>query len=122
MPLDEEAMDLDLKAMARLMEQGVPVALGGSYTNHLSAREDMLWNSAEMMRVLHDADKVLPMVTSIPAKILGIGDKTGSIREGLRADIVIWSANPLETYRAHIVRTILGGEVIYKEGDEMKCM
>ena len=122
MPMDKDAMALDLKAMAKLMEKGVPVAMGGCNSNSLSAREDMLWNSAAMMRVLHDSEKVLPMVTSVPAKILGIDDKTGSLQEGLRADIVIWSANPLETYQAHIVRTILGGEVIYKEGDEMKCM
>lgn len=122
MPMDKEAMELDLGAMAKFMEKGVPVALGGCNSNGLSAREDMLWNSAQMMKIFHDSNKVLPMVTSVPAKLLGIDGQTGSIREGLRADIVIWSADPLETYQAHIVRTYLGGQVIYKEGDEMKCM
>ena len=122
MPMDKEAMELDLNAMAKFMDKGVPVALGGCYSNSLSAREDMIWNSAQMMKVLHDSEKVLPMVTSVPAQLLGIDGQTGSIQEGLRADIVIWSANPLETYQAHIVRTYLGGKVIYKEGDEMKCM
>lgn len=122
MPMDKDAMELNLNAMAKFMDKGVPVILGGCYSNSLSAREDMIWNSAQMMKVLHDADKVLPMVTSEPAKLLGIDGQTGSIKEGLRADIVIWSANPLETYQAHIVRTYLGGQVIYQEGDEMKCM
>lgn len=122
MPMDKEAMELDLGAMAKFMEKGVPVALGGCNSNGLSAREDMLWNSAQMMKIFHDSNKVLPMVTSVPAKLLGIDGQTGSIREGLRADLVIWSADPLETYQAHIVRTYLGGQVIYKEGDEMKCM
>ena len=122
MPMDKDAMELDLNAMVKFMDKGVPVVLGGCYSNSLSAREDMIWNSAQMMKILHDSDKVLPMVTSAPAQLLGIDDQTGSIQEGLRADIVIWSANPLETYQAHIVRTYLGGQVIYKEGDEMKCM
>ena len=122
MPMDKEAMELDLGAMAKFMDKGVNVVLGGCYSNSLSAREDMIWNSAQMMKILHDSDKVLPMITSAPAQLLGIDDQTGSIQEGLRADIVIWSANPLETYQAHIVRTYLGGQVIYKEGDEMKCM
>lgn len=121
-PLDEYAMTLDLTAIAKLAEQGVPVAMSGTYTNSLGAREDMLWNGSEMMKVLHDGEKVLPMLTSTPAKLLGLEDVTGSLREGLRADIVIWSADPLKTWQAHIVRTYQGGEIIYKEGDEMKCM
>ena len=115
-------MTLNLAAIAKLAEQGVPVALSGTYTNSLGAREDMLWNGSEMMRVLHDGGKVLPMLTSTPAKLLGLEDVTGSLREGLRADIVIWSADPLKTWQARIVRTYQGGEIIYKEGDEMKCM
>ena len=75
-----------------------------------------------MMKVLHDSEAVLKMVTSIPAAILGIDQLTGSLRPGLRADLVIWSGNPMQTYQAHIVRTYLGGQVIYQEGDEMKCM
>ena len=121
-PLDEMAMKLDWKAIRKLVEKGVPVALSGSCANMFGAREDLLWNSAEMMRVMPDGEKVLSMITSVPAKILGVDDQTGSIREGLRADLVIWSADPMETYQAHAVRTLMGGRVIYAEGDEMRCM
>ena len=75
-----------------------------------------------MMRVLHDSEKVLPMLTSVPANIMGVADQTGSLQEGLRADVVLWRGNPLKTYQATIVRTYQAGRVIYKEGDEMKCM
>lgn len=119
--MDEEPKDLDFKAIAKLSDKGLKVSLGGAL-GVLNSREDMLWNAAEMMRVVHDENKVLPMLTSNPAKLLGVDDVTGSIEIGKRADIVIWSKNPLETWKAHIVRTYLGGEVIYKEGDEMKCM
>lgn len=121
-PLDEDAMALDLKAIAKLWQQGVPVAFSGTYTNSLGAREDMIWNGIEMMKVLHDSSAVLPMLTSVPAQLMQVDDVTGSLREGLRADVVIWSANPLESYQAHIVRTYQAGRVIYQEGDEMKCM
>ena len=121
-PLDEEAMTLDWNGIASLWRQGVPVAFSGTYTNSLGIREDMLWNGIEMMKVLHDSAAVLPMLTSVPAKVMGVDDITGSLREGLRADVVIWSANPLESYQAHIVRTYQGGQVIYQEGDAMKCM
>lgn len=121
-PLDKAAMKLSWEGIARLVEKGVPVALGGTCANGFGAREDMLWNSAEMMRRLHDSEKVLSMVTSVPAKILGLEEQTGAVREGLRADLVIWSANPMETWQARVVRTYMGGRVIYREGDEMKCM
>lgn len=121
-PMDKDSLELDLKAIAKLAAKGAVVALSGSCGNNLNAREDMLWSGAEMMKVLHDSETVLQMLTSIPASVLGIADQTGAIKEGLRADLVIWSDNPMETYRAHIVRTYLGGQVIYQEGDDMKCM
>lgn len=121
-PLDKAAMKLNWAGIAKLAEKGVPIALGGTCANSFGAREDMLWNSAEMMRVLHDSEKVLSMVTSTPAKILGLEGQTGAIREGLRADLVLWSANPMETWQARVIRTYMGGRVIYREGDEMKCM
>ena len=121
-PLDLMAMSLDWKAIRKLVEQGVPVALSGTCATMFCAREDLLWNSAEMMRVMPDSETVLSMITSTPAKILGIDDQTGSIQEGLRADLVIWSANPMESYQAHVVRTFMGGKAIYQEGDEMRCM
>ena len=120
--MDEYAMELNLAGIAKLVDKGAQVALGGSYSNSFAAREDMLWGCAEMMRVMHDSNKVLSMATSIPAKIMGIDSKLGSIECGKRADIVIWSADPMVTYQAKIIRTYQGGKEIYKEGDEMKCL
>ena len=120
--MDEYAMELDLAGIAKLADKGAQVALSGSYSNSFAAREDMLWGCAEMMRVMHDSERVLSMATSVPAKLLGVEDKLGSIECGKRADLVIWSANPMETYQARIIRTYQGGVTIYKEGDEMKCL
>ena len=74
------------------------------------------------MRVLGDSEEVLKMATSVPTKVLGIDDLTGSVQEGRRADLVLWQGDPMKTWDAHIVRTFCGGETIYREGDEMKCM
>ncbi len=121
MTMDDIAMTIDLKAVAKLSEAGMDVALSG-VDSGFQIREDVLWLGISMMKVMHDETKVLPMMTSIPAKLLGVADQTGSIEEGKRADIVIWSANPLETYSASIEATYMNGRVIYKKGDEMKCI
>ena len=33
-----------------------------------------------------------------PAQALGISDKTGSLKQGKMADVVLWNGNPLSTY------------------------
>lgn len=110
------------KPIAKLMEKGVTVALSGEYSNSLGAREDLIWNAAELMKVLHDEERVLTAITAAPAKILGVEETIGTIEPGKRADICVWSANPLKTYNAHAVRTFQAGEVVYAEGDEKTCM
>lgn len=110
------------KPIAKLMDKGVTVALSGEYSNSLGAREDLIWNAAELMKVLHDEERVLTTITAAPAKILSVEDVIGTIESGKRADICVWSANPLKTYDAHAVRTFQAGEVVYAEGDEKTCM
>lgn len=121
MTMDDIAMTIDLKAIAKLSKEGMQVALSG-VDSGFQIREDVLWLGIGMMKVMHDETKILPMMTSNPAKLLGVYDQTGSIEEGKRADLVIWSANPLETYAASIEATYMNGRVIYKKGDEMKCI
>ena len=121
MTMDDIAMALDLEGIAALSEKGLKVALSG-VDSDFQIREDVLWLGISMMKILKDEKKVLPMMTSIPAQLLGVDDLTGSIEAGKRADLVLWSANPLETYEAQIVRTWMGGRVIYQKGDALRCM
>jgi imidazolonepropionase-like amidohydrolase len=45
-----------------------------------------------------DEVEALKLVTLNPAIQLGIGDRVGALREGLDADLVIWSGHPLSGY------------------------
>ncbi len=38
----------------------------------------------------------LAMITSRPAQVVGLGNEIGSLAAGRRADVVIWSGDPLE--------------------------
>jgi imidazolonepropionase-like amidohydrolase len=40
--------------------------------------------------------EALAMITSKPAEAIGLGGEIGSLERGRRADIVIWSGDPLE--------------------------
>lgn len=49
---------------------------------------------------------------------LGIEDETGSLTPGLRADVVVWSADPLSTY-AVAEQVFIDGALIYERGRGM---
>jgi imidazolonepropionase-like amidohydrolase len=40
--------------------------------------------------------EALAMITSAPAEAIGLGGQLGSLRNGRRADVVLWSGDPLE--------------------------
>ena len=62
----------------------------------------------------------LNMVTINPAKMMHVDNKTGSIKVGKDADLVVWSDNPLSIY-AKAEKTIVDG-IIYFDRDKDAAM
>lgn len=62
-------------------------------------------------------EEALKMVTLNPAKLLHIDDRTGSIKEGKDADIVIWSDHPLSIY-AMAEKTIIDGRIYFDRAQQ----
>ncbi len=54
-------------------------------------------NGRRMGINISDAE-VIKWLTYNPAKALGIADKTGSLKPGKMADLVLWNGNPLSVY------------------------
>jgi Amidohydrolase family len=64
------------------------------------------------------AEEALSLVTINPAKMLHVDDKTGSLKVGKDADVVLWSDNPLSIY-AKSLYTIVDGTVYFdRQKDE----
>jgi len=59
-------------------------------------------------------EEALKFVTLNPAKLLHIDNKTGSIKVGKDADLVLWSDNPLSVY-ARVIQTYVDGVRYYDE-------
>lgn len=57
-------------------------------------------------------------VTLNPAKMLHVDSRTGSIKEGKDADLVLWSDNPLSVY-ATVIRTYVDGICYYKQENDI---
>lgn len=79
----------------------------------------------EAAKVLGDARRIgiviAPEVawewlSSNPAKALGIGDKTGSLKPGKMADIVLWNGDPFSVY-TRPERVWIDGALLYDAND-----
>jgi hypothetical protein len=79
---------------ALLNRAGVRVAFSQSGESHNARKSRQLAGNA----VAHGmpADAALAGLTSVPARIFGIGAERGEIARGQVADVVLWSGDPLE--------------------------
>lgn len=68
------------------------------------------------LAVKHGLDKeaAWKAITINPAKITGIDDRVGSLEVGKDADIVIWTADPLESVLAKSYTTVVDGKVVHR--------
>ncbi len=88
-----EGSETRLDAFARLREAGVQVAL-------LPAGEDesgtLLVAAAFAVRHGAGREDALRAVTAVPAGILGVGDRVGTLEAGKDADLLVLSGDPLD--------------------------
>jgi imidazolonepropionase-like amidohydrolase len=61
-------------------------------------------------------DEALRWITSNAAWTLGLQEETGSLEEGKRADVVIWSGHPFSVY-SRVDQVLLDGALLYDRAD-----
>ncbi|MGI8425233.1 MAG: amidohydrolase family protein, partial [Actinomycetota bacterium] len=96
---------------ARASKLGVPVVAGSDvrYDDQFSLRQQL----AAMIAVGMSPAAVIRSATSVAARCLSIQNRTGRIRAGLEADLVVVRQNPLRSIDAldHVVLVINDGAV-----------
>jgi imidazolonepropionase-like amidohydrolase len=107
LPNQFERLAATLQNAARLHQAGVTVAIGMNTHNIRLAKQHA--GNAVSHGLPWEAG--LAALTINAAKIYGMSDQLGSIEKGKRADLVIWSGDPLEvTENAEIV--MINGEIV----------
>ena len=101
----------------RLLDAGILVGMGTDTTGHWALRppgwllhyEMELWNEADIAPT-----KAIQAATYNNARILEVDDKTGSIAEGLDADLLIVAGNPAVNIRdtRNIMYVFLDGKLV----------
>jgi imidazolonepropionase-like amidohydrolase len=107
--------DIQIRSALKL---GIKLAAGTDlrYTTHdLSMADEALYMQKAGLAPM----KILQIMTSGSAKCLGIDKRTGTIKEGMEADIVILSQNPLTSLEAlKDIRMIVNdGKVVFSKLD-----
>ncbi len=108
---DPDVIERDILALKKL--RGASVALAppaGASVDQLRLA------AATAMRAGLTESETLAAITRIPAEILGIADRTGSIAPGKEADLVIMSGPPLAT-SSHVKRVYVGGTIAFEAPD-----
>ncbi|MNJ30339.1 hypothetical protein D3C77_249370 [compost metagenome] len=94
LPLSYETLGATLRNAALLHKAGVRIAFTGNDATH-RVRE-LRYNAG--IAVAHGLpyEAALAAITLNPARILGLDARLGSLDVGKRADVVVWSGDPLE--------------------------
>jgi imidazolonepropionase-like amidohydrolase len=109
-----------LETPAWLAAHGVPVAFqtfghGMPPYGNLHEYNDprsLLLDGILQVRAGMDPEAVLSSMTSVPAEILGIGDRIGALRPGMSATFVVLDGPPFE-YTTHVEQVWIAGHRIF---------
>ena len=61
-----------------------------------------------------DLEEAWKAITINPATAIGIADRVGSLEVGKDADLVIWTADPLQTVGGEAWMTLVDGKIVYQ--------
>ena len=103
LPASFEQLAATQSNIGRMRSAGVNVSIGmidDNDTRNLFMERQYAGNLVALQRIPGAAGvswgEALAMITSRPAQAVGMGAEIGSLAAGRRADVVIWSGDPLE--------------------------
>lgn len=109
-PLDLTAGRREALAAALFERQGVPVALAGGLPAY--SADNLRIAAAVAARAGLSPEAARRAITKVPADLLGVSDRVGAIQEGRRADLVVFSGDPLDL-RSRALAVYVGGRRVY---------
>ncbi len=112
---------LNYSDVISMMRDGARIAIGSCGEMFGSGKESLLFNAAMFRKRGLGAEETLRAITSMPSELLGIDGRVGAIAQGMDADIVVWSANPLETYLARAEFVFIDGKNVLKGDGHTSC-
>ena len=107
LPASFEQLAATQSNVGRMRAAGVNVSIGlidDNDTRYIFEERQYAGNLVALQRIPGasgvSCGEALAMITSRPAEAIGLGGEIGSLAPGRRADVVIWSGDPLEASSA----------------------
>jgi imidazolonepropionase-like amidohydrolase len=117
LPASFEMVGATQSNIGRMKDAGVKVAIGminDRDSHQLRYSTQYAGNLVSLERVPGATglnwNEAFAAISSVPAEIMGVGDRLGSLKAGRAADVVIWDGDPLELSSAPVTVIIDGVE------------
>ncbi len=110
----EERENLSMTTAARLVEAGIPVAFQSNYESYVPKTRVALFEAAVAAGHGLGFEEALAALTTVPARLLRLEDRIGSLEVGKDGDLALYDGDPFE-YTSHCVGVVIEGEVVREE-------
>lgn len=104
-----------LSAPGKLALAGVRLAFASDAP--ATSEEQLRVSAAFAVKYGLDRTAALRALTLWPAELLGVAEEAGSLEEGRRADLVVWSGDPL-SLASDVELVVAAGRVVYRRQEK----
>ncbi len=114
LPSSFDALNARLEAPAILVAAGVEISFGGNWQNETYAARNIAQSAGNAVANGLPWIEGLEAITLSPARMYHVDDQYGSIEAGKEADLIVWSADPLEL-TSNPEQVMIRGELVSLE-------
>ena len=109
-----ETENVTVTMPAQLAAADIPFAFQSGFESYVPKTRVVLFEAAMAVAYGLDEDVALRALTTVPAMILGVDDRIGSLEPGKDADLALYDGDPFE-YTTHCVGVVVDGEVVSRQ-------
>ncbi len=107
----DERENLSFETASRLEAATIPFALQSGYEGYVPKTRVVLFEAAIAAANGLAFDDALSAITLDAAKIIGVGDRVGSLERGKDGDVALFDGDPFE-YSTHVTGVVIEGIVV----------
>lgn len=109
--LTGETQSATLETARRLREAGIIVALQSGYEGYVPKTRVVLFEAAIAAANGMGFEDALRTITIDAARVIGLGDRVGSLERGKDGDVAVFDGDPFE-YTSHVCAVVIEGQVV----------